>query len=46
MSEKLEKLQNIITKYSPQGPLSFRSEEVKVEYLHDAVCDNNLAKYA
>lgn len=36
MSEELEKLWNIITKQASQDPLFLRSEEAKVEYLHDA----------
>lgn len=45
LSEGLEKLWNIIIKNAPRVPISFCSEEAKVEYLHDAICDNNWAKY-
>lgn len=37
VAEGLEKLREVITKFTPQGPRTHRSEEDKVEYLYDAV---------
>lgn len=43
-SEALERLRETITKYAPQGPGSFRTEEAKVEYLYNAVAGHDWAK--
>lgn len=44
VSEALEKIQNIITTYAPQGPWSYRIEEAKVEYLYNVVVGNEWCK--
>lgn len=46
VSEGLEKLRNTIVKFAPQGPMSYRSEEAKVEYLYNAVVNCEWAKNA
>lgn len=45
-SDGLEKLRNIITRFAPQGPRSYRSEEAKVEYLYNAVAGLSWSKPA
>lgn len=37
--EALEKLRETIARYSPQGPVSFRTEKAKVEYLYSAAAN-------
>jgi hypothetical protein len=46
VTEGLEELREIITKLTPQGPRTHRSEEDKVEYLFKAVVGSNWAKYS
>lgn len=36
VAEALEELHEAITKFTPQGPRTHRSEKDKVEYLYDA----------
>jgi hypothetical protein len=44
VTEGLEELREIITKLTPQGPRTHRSEEDKVEYLYKAVVGSSWAK--
>jgi hypothetical protein len=44
VTEALEELQESITKLTPQGPRTQRSEEDKVEYLYKAVVGATWAK--
>lgn len=46
LSTALEKLCDTVTSYVPQGPISNRSEEAKVEYLYYAVSSIDWAKLA
>lgn len=43
-SESLEKLHETISMYDPEGPVSFRTEKAKVEYLFNAVAGFEGAK--
>jgi hypothetical protein len=43
-TEGLEELREIITKLTPRGPRTHRSEEDKVEYLYKAVVGSSCAK--
>lgn len=43
ISEGLDKLRNVIEKFSQQGPLSYRTDEAKIEYLFDALNDQEWA---
>lgn len=45
-SEGLEKIRNIIIRFSPQGPKYYRSEEAKVAYLYNAVSAFSWSKHA
>ena len=45
-NEALEELRSQISKFAPQGPKNHRSEEDKVEYLHDAVIGIDWAQSA
>lgn len=40
------KLRNIITTYASQGPVSYRTDEAKVDYLHHALVSVKWAKPA
>lgn len=44
VSEALEELRETITRYTPQGPQTHRSDLDKTEYLHDAVIGIEWAK--
>lgn len=43
-SEALEKIRDTITKYATEGPFSYQSQEVKIEYLYNAVSINEWAR--
>lgn len=44
VSDALEELRETITRYTPQGPPTHRSDPDKTEYLHDAVIGTEWAK--
>lgn len=47
MSQKVSRAsENMIVKYAPQDPISYRSEKAKVEYLYNYVIRLELAKLA
>ena len=46
LSGALDKLRKTINKFALQGPLTYRSEEAKVEYLSDAVVGQTWASSA
>lgn len=46
VSDGLEYLRNIISKFAPQGPHAHRGQEAKVEYLYNAVLGNQWASTA
>lgn len=45
-STTLEKLCDIITTSAPQGPISYRTEEAKIEYLHNTLAGIDWAQPA
>jgi len=44
VSESLDHLREVISKYAPQGPENHRSENDKIEYLSDALVGTDWAK--
>lgn len=46
VSDGLEKIKNTIARYAPQGSLSYRSYEAKVENLYSSAIGITLVEHA
>lgn len=46
VTEGFDSIRNLIAKYAPQSPISYRFEEAKVEHLYNSVIGSEWAKTA